>query len=211
MRLSLAPPALVFTTLAILLAGCSSSSQPAAPSAQTATQPAAAPDIVTAKTAFWPMYKEAHSWANDVVVIRLTAKPVPGFQNHAGKAALWEAVFASPSLKTYRIFTNSIASVPPNIFKGVTAGLALSWAGATRDAMPIDLSLFTVDSDAAFTAASADAADWLKKNPGKDLAALELGDTWKFPGPVWYVMWGTKTSGYATFIDASTGRVLKRR
>jgi hypothetical protein len=211
MRSNPTPSALAFTTLALVLAGCSSSSQPASPAAQPAAQPAAAPEIFTAKTAFWPMYKEAHNWANDVVVVRLTAKPVPGFQNQAGKAAMWEAVFASPSLKTYRTYTNSIAAAPPDIFKGVVAGLAMPWGGATRDAMAIDLSLFTVDSDAAFTAASADAADWLKKKPGKELSALELGDSYKFQGPVWYAMWGTKTSGYATFVDASTGKVLKHK
>jgi hypothetical protein len=194
----------------LLLAGCASSNQPANPAAAPA-QPAAPPEIVTAKTAFWPMYKEAHTWAPDIVVMHLTAKPVPGFQNQGGKAAMWEAVFASPSLRTYRIFTNSIASVPPDVFKGIRAGLAMPWGGATRDATPIDLTLFSVDSDAAFTAASADAAGWLKSNPGKELSAFELGDTSKFQVPVWYVMWGNKTAGYATIVDASSGKVLKHK
>jgi hypothetical protein len=199
------------TSLAVLLlAGCASSTQPGNQTAAPAT-PAAPPEIVTAKTAFWPMYKEAHSWAPDVVVIRVAAKPVPGFQNQAGKAAMWEAVFASPNLKTYRIFTNSIASVPPDIYKGIRAGLAMPWGGATPDATPIDLTLFSVDSDAAFTAASADAAGWLKSNPGKELSAFALGDTSKFQVPVWYVMWGNKTSGYATVVDASSGQVLKHK
>jgi hypothetical protein len=76
--------------------------------------------------------------------------------------------------------------------------------------MPIDLTLFNVDSDAAYTAAVAAAADWLKNNPGKGLSAFEIGDTYKFQVPVWYVMWGTKALGYATIVDASTGKVLHK-
>ncbi|MGB6156681.1 MAG: hypothetical protein WBH45_00240, partial [Acidobacteriaceae bacterium] len=173
-------------------------------------QPAAAPEPFTAKTAFWVMYKAAHNWAPDAEPIRVTAKEVPGFKNDAGKAAMWEAVFASPSLHQYETFTDSIADAPPDIYKGVVAGLAQPWGGATRDAMPIDVTSFNVDSDAAYTAAAAAAADWLKNNPGKPLSAFEVGDTSKFQVPVWYVMWGTKTAGYATIVDASTGKVLHK-
>jgi hypothetical protein len=197
-------------SLVLLLAGCSqSTSKPAAPSGAQA-QPAGPPELITAKTAFWLMYKAAHNWAPDVEAIRLSAKEVPGFKNDAGKAAMWEAVFASPSLHQYKTFTDSIADAPPNIFKGVVAGFAQPWGGATRDAMPIDVTLFNVDSDAAYTAAAVAAADWLKNNPGKELSEFEIGDTYKFQVPVWYVMWGTKAAGYATIVDASTGKVLHK-
>ncbi len=195
----------------LLIFGCSPSNQPAAPSA---TQPAARTQAapagpVAAKDAFWPMYKEAHAWAPDVTVLRVTAKPVAGVQNAGGRAAMWEAVFASSSKARYRVFTYSTADVPPDIYKGVNGGLEMPWGGATRDAMPIDLSQFNVDSDAAYQAAAVDAAEWLKKNPGKELASLEMGDTYRFQVPVWYVMWGTKSSGYAAYVDASSGKVLR--
>jgi hypothetical protein len=200
------------TALAVLLlAGCSQSTTKPASQPEGAAQPAAAPELITAKTAFWAMYKAAHNWAPDAEVLRVTAREVPGFKNNAGKAAMWEAVFASPSLGQYRTFTDSIAAVPPDIYKGVVAGLAQPWSGVTRDVMSVDLSLFNIDSDAAYTAAAADAADWLKKNPGKNLSAFAIGDSYKFQVPVWYVMWGTKDAGYAVFIDASTGKLLKHK
>jgi hypothetical protein len=68
--------------------------------------------------------------------------------------------------------------------------------------------MFNIDSDAAYTAAATDAAAWMKNNPGKDVSDLEIGDTYKFSTPVWYVMWGTKSAGYATIVDASSGKVL---
>jgi hypothetical protein len=198
---------------ALLLAGCAPSvSKPAATSEhQTTTEkPAAPPQIVAAKTAFFPMYTAARAWSPDVVVLRITAKEVPGFKNADGKAAMWEAAFASATKREYRVYTYAIAAVPPEIHKGVAAGLSMPWSGPTRDAMPVDVTLFNIDSDEAYKAASADAAAWLKTNAGKDLTSFEIGDTSKFQGPVWYVMWGNKKGGYVTFIDANTGKVLKR-
>jgi hypothetical protein len=195
----------------LLIAGCAQTPVSPAPAnqPQASTRPAAPPQVVAAKTAFAPMYTAAHAWSSDVALLRITANELPGFKNTAGHAAQWAAVFASSSLRQYRIFTYSIATIPPDTFKGVSAGLAMPWAGATRDAMPVDLGEFNVDSDAAYQAAAADAAEWLKKNPDKPLSTFTIGDTYRFESPVWYVMWGNKKSGYATYIDASTGKVMK--
>jgi hypothetical protein len=196
---------------ALLLAGCSSSTSTSAPAPEKAAAPAAAPEIITAKTALWEMYKTAHAWSSDAEPIRVTARDVPGYKNEAGKAGMWEAIFGSPTLGMYRTFTYAIIDAPPSVSKGVSAGLALPWHGATRDAMPIDTSMFNIDSDAAYTAAAADAAAWLKSYPGKEVSDFEIGDTYKFQAPVWYVMWGTKASGFAAIVDASTGKVVSHK
>jgi uncharacterized protein YceK len=121
---------------ALLLAGCSSStSSPATTGAAPAVE--AAPQVITAKTAFWEMYKTAHAWSTDAEPIRIAAREVPGYKNEGGKAGMWEAVFGSPNLGSYRTFTYAIVDAPPSISKGVAAGLAIPWKGATRDAMPI--------------------------------------------------------------------------
>ena len=196
----------------MLAAGCSKSTKEVSVSKQSqapASQEAPA-QPVAAKTAFWPMYTAAHQWAADIVVLRVDAKELPGYKNEAGKAAMWEAVFASPSRHEYRTYTYAIAAVAPNIYKGVDAGLEMPWGGETRDAMAIDMNAFNVDSDAAYQAAAAAAAEWLKKNPTKDLTTIAMGDTYKFQEPVWYVMWGTKQGGYAAFVDANSGKVLNR-
>ena len=124
---------------------------------------------------------------------------------------MWEAGFGSQSLHQYKVYTYAVATVLPDVHKGVSANLALPWHGDTRDAMPVDLALFSVDSDAAYQAAAKDAAPWLAKNPGKKLS-LVLGRTYKFGGPVWLVTWGdTKQGGYAVFVDASSGKVYKSK
>jgi len=194
----------------LLLAGCSQSTKPAADAGSgAATGPAGPPQLVTAKTAFWPMYKSALTWAPDLVFLGVTAKEVPGFTNEAGKAAMWEATFASPSRGKYRVDTYAIATVLPDIHKGAAAGLPRRWGGATRDTMPVAIASFNIDSDAAYAAATADAADWLKKNPDQKLSAVALGNAFKFQRPVWGVVWGDKKSGYVAYVDADSGKVLK--
>jgi hypothetical protein len=204
--------ATALTAALFLLYGCSQpSNPPAGESATKASEPSSPPEPVTAKTAYLPLYKSAYKWAPDVVLLRITPKEIPGFENAGGKGALWEATFASPSQHMYRVFSYAIAAHPPDIYKGVTLGNGIPWAGPTRDVMPIATSDFNVDSDAAYTAAAADAAAWLQKNPDKKLSSFQLGNGYSFPSPVWYVMWGDKKSGYVAIVSATTGKVLKKK
>ena len=124
----------------LLLAGCLEKTKtPVTDESQTARPPAGPPEPVTAKTAFWPMYTAGRHWSTDIVILRLTPKEVPGFKKEAGKAAMWEAMFASPSLHQYRVYSYALANSPPDIFKGVSAGLRVPWNGVTRDAMRLSL------------------------------------------------------------------------
>ena len=210
---SFKPYAIALSVLAVLLAGCSQASHPTASNQASAVSKA--PTIpagpVTAKTALGPLYRDALAWSNDVQLMRISPKTVPGIKNEAGKAAMWETVFASPSHHQMRMYSYSVVSAPPDIRKGVSAGLPLPWVGPTRDAMPIDLAIFTVDSDAAYQASASDAASWLKTHPNIELANLDLGSTYKFQAPVWYVSWGDKKNGYVAFVDATTGKVYKHK
>jgi hypothetical protein len=181
----LKPCSLAVLAAALVLTGCSGSSTPAtSTSDQTAAAAPATPQPVTARTALGPMYKSALSWSSDIQLLGLASQTLPGFQNDAGKAAIWQATFGSASLHQSRVYSN---------------------------AMPIDMSMFTVDSDAAYQTSSAHAADWLKKNPDKPLSELDLGSTFTFRTPTWYVQWGDKKSGYVVLVDASTGAIFKSK
>jgi hypothetical protein len=196
---------------ALLSVGCSQSATkaPASNPSEVSAKTIAPQEIVPVKAAFPQMYTAARTWAADVMLLKISAKEIPNFKNENGKAAMWEAIFASPTQRSYRVYSYAIASAPPEIHKGVVAGLKMPWNGVTREAMPVDLSLFNIDSDAAYTAATGDAGAWLKKNPGKTLSSFEIGQNSKFPTPVWFVMWGDKKSGYAAFVDANSGQILK--
>jgi hypothetical protein len=165
---------------------------------------------VTAKAAFAPLFKYATGWSGDVKTLKISPHDVPGFQIAAGKAAMWDATFASPSKHESRVYSYSIATVPPDIFKGIEALPPEPWDGTASDAPPIDTSLFTVDSDAAYQAAAADAAAWLARNPTKPLTVLDLSSTGESHAPVWYVAWGDKKSGYTAVVNATTGALFKK-
>jgi hypothetical protein len=196
---------------ALTVVGCNSSSTPAASDTAAPKAVEAPPAPVTGKTAYWPLYKSAVAWSPDVVVTKIAEKEVPGFKNGEGKAAMWEVTFASPSKNQMRVDQYAIATSLPEVHKGSTAGLPGAWGGQTRDAMPVQISASTVDSDAAYQAAAADAADWLKKNPGKELTDVELGATAKLPQGFWYFVWGDeKSGGYREVVDAASGKVLKK-
>jgi hypothetical protein len=164
---------------------------------------------VSGKTAFWEMYKSAHSWAADLVPLKLESKTVPGIKNEAGKAAMWSATFGSARRQEARVFTYSAFSRSPDVYKGVTVSNPLPWTGPTPAALAFTTSDFAVDSDAAYTTAWAQAAVWAKSHPGKDVS-FTLGNASRFPAPVWYVLWGDQKSGYSVFVNAKTGAVIKQ-
>jgi hypothetical protein len=198
------------TALALLFLSSCSQPAPKTVSAEADTKTEAAPVVpVTAKDALWPMYTSARNWTTDFVILKLTPKELSGFKNDNGKAGMWEATFASPNRHEYRVFTYSIAAQAPDIQKGVVVGRALPWNGATREAMPIQLSDFNVDSDKAYQIATAEAAVWLKKNPDKKLSNFELWNSYRFQSPTWYLMWGDKKAGYVAFVSAATGKIMK--
>jgi hypothetical protein len=193
----------------LTLTGCSGPVEPAAKSQPEKTETSAPPVPVTAKTAFWEMYKSAHAWAADILPLTIEAKTISGIKNEDGKAAMWTATFGSPSRKQFTAFTYSITTHPPDIRKGVTAAAALPWAGPTPEALPFQSSDFAVDSDEAYKTAAAKAGAWLKEHPTKEITELKMGAANRFPGPVWLFQWGDKKDGFFTFISASTGKALK--
>jgi len=191
----------------LVLTACSEAPTTPAPTTE-AAKPAAPSGPVPALTAFYEMYKPARTWATDLLPLSLTSGEIKGIANQDGKAALWTAVFVSPSRREARIFTYAVADQGGAINKGVTAGAAQSWSGATAKSRPFQTTDFGIDSDAAFKTAEAKAAVWLKSHPGKKVSMTLVSDV-RFPAPIWVVMWGTPSSGYMAFIDAVTGTAVR--
>ena len=191
---------LAFSALAGVILAAAGAVSPQAP---------AKVEPVTAKTAFWEMYKPARAWAADVSVLSLGSNEVPAVKNEAGKAGMWTGVFVSPSRQEARTFTYAVLA-SGNTPKGVAAGVAQRWTGSTPQSQAFRADDFTIDSDAAYQAALGKAGAWVKAHPGKPVA-LSLGSASRFAVPVWYVMWGSKTSGYAVFVNAVNGAVIQNK
>jgi proteasome lid subunit RPN8/RPN11 len=139
--------------------------------------------------------------------ISLEAKSIPGIDNGDGTAAMWDAEFVSATQKERRTFTYAVVAHPPDIYKGVTIGKPLPWNGA-RDITPFSMGQVEVDSDAAFKAATQDAAAWLKQHPEKN-PTISLKDLTRYQGvPTWIVFWGTDKLGFRSFISGADGKPM---
>ena len=202
------------TTVAVLaalvLAACSQA--PTATEAKTETAPKkeAPAGPVTAQTAFFEMYKPARAWAPDFMLLGMDSNEVPGITSAGGKFGMWTAVLVSPSMSQARTFTYSVVSSGNDIHKGVDVSPAQTWSGATQASRPFQTMDFATDSDAAYKVAFAKAESWVKEHPDKKVA-FTLANASRFPTPVWYIVWGTKTSGYSVLVSATTGQEVKAK
>jgi hypothetical protein len=205
-RVLLTATAMVAT---LAFSACSEPPKPAA-NAETAApkEPAKPPEAISALPAFYKLYKPAREWAADLLVLSATSGEVPNIKNGDGKAGLWTVVFVSPSRKEARSFTWAEADSGANIVKGLNVSNALPWNGATPDSKTFAATELVVDSEAAYKTALEKAADWLKTHPNEKVT-FRLGNSSKYPAPVWYIMWGSTTNGYAALVNATTGTLVK--
>jgi hypothetical protein len=202
------PVALFALAAALAWTACSNGPKPmpaetksAAEAGKEAPKP---PEPVTAKTAFYEMYKPARAWAADLLPLSLASGEIPSMKNEGGKAALWTAVFVSPSLREARTFFYAVADQGDSIRRGVSAGGSQTWSGSTPQSRPFQTTGFVVNSDAAYQAALAKAGPWVKSHPDKKVTFF-LFSSAKFPQPVWLVLWGTNKAGFVVYVDATTG------
>src|SRR5262245_7866384 len=187
--------ALLITILALTSCGTTPSSETGKKADTGAVKSSIPQAPISGRTAFWEMYRSAHAWSSDVVPLALESKELAGIKNADGKAAMWSATFGSSKLHQFRTFSYSIAASKPDIIQGIMIGNSQPWSGPVKDALPFDTD-FSVDSDAAYQTAQTQAGAWARKNPGKNVS-FTLGNASRFTGPVWYVLWGEKKSGYS--------------
>ena len=196
----------------LVLAACSEAPKapPAATKAETEAkkEPPKPPEPIAAQSAFYEMYKPARAWAVDAVPLSLASEELPTLKNDGGKAAKWTAVFVSTSRREARTFSYAVADAAGTL-KGVTIGGAEPWSGATPKSRPFQTGEFLINSDAAYQTAYEKAQAWVKKHPDKK-CSLFLGNAARFPSPVWFIIWGNTKSGYAVYVNATTGKALTK-
>ena len=199
----------------LLLAACSQAPPTTATEAKTKNEaappaPPAPTGPVSAKTAFYEMYKPARAWAPDFAVLSFASKEVPGIDSADGKFGVWTAVLVSPSRNEARTYTYSVVDSGTTIHKGVSDEGGQVWSGATATSRPFQSMEWSIDSDAAYKTAFAKAESWVKKHPGRKIA-FTLANASRFATPVWYLLWGDKASGYAVVVSATTGTLVNSK
>lgn len=196
----------VTLAMVVLLMTACSEAPKATPAANESSTPAGP---ISGKTAFWPMYKAAYSWAKDIMPLKLESKDTSGTNNENGDAGMWSATFGSYAKHQAVVITYAVAAHPPDFSKGINVGHPVPWGGPSHDVMPFQTSDLVVDSDAAYKTALAQAEPWVKKHPDKEVSLLMGNNPTRFSFPVWYVLWGDNKSGYSVFVNAKTGAVAK--
>ncbi len=189
---------------ALMLNSCSDAPKQGEAKKPVTKEASAPPAPVAARSAFFEMYKPARAWASDLFPLSLASGEIPGIKNENGKAAQWTAVFVSPSRREARTLVYSVADHGATIHKGVFMGGSQPWSGPTPKSKPFQVTEFVTNSDEAYNVAIQKAGPWLKKHPDKKLT-LFLASASKYPGPLWYLLWGDTKSGYMAHINATTG------
>lgn len=180
---------------ALLLPGCSSAPEP---------KPAPKPvEPITGLHALYQMYQHSRTWAQDLAVVRCSSIDITQVKPEPGKAAAWQAVFASPSLSQQRAYTLSVYDASVSLRQGIFADAPTSLASDTRS---FALAAARTDSEQAWDTALKHAADYNAQNPGMTISyILEMGRN--INDPVWRIIWGASvtSSVFSVLVDASTG------
>ena len=205
---------LLICLLAIALTvACSSPSS--SPSGGTQSSSASAPVkkepvLYTGKACYSQIASVAARWQPDAVPFHMESALNAESNGHDGKSTIWRAMFASPSRRTYKVFTCSGSRLKDEAPLGVTSGAEIAY-GPTIPALMFQTFLLTTDSDQAYTTAQEKGgAKLMEKNPQQPvLYTLDWNP--KDKALLWVVFYGNSTteSKGIGVIDASTGKFLR--
>jgi hypothetical protein len=190
----------------VILAGCGEAPKPVETKKEV-KKPAVPEGPIPALTAYYDVYKVARTLAPDLQTASITGKEIEGQKSVDGKYFQWSIVFVSASKQSAYTFLYSTVE-QANILKGLNNQGTQRWAGASQSATPFANSDISIDSEAAYKAAAEKAGDWLKKNADKPITTFALGNSTNFPAPMWFIQWGTKSGGFAAYVNASTGKIF---
>lgn len=196
----------------LLMIACSSSNTATSSSQTQAPAPEVKkePILNTGKACFSQMASMAARWAPDAVPFHMESALNDESNGQGGKSTIWRGMFASPSRRTYKVFTCSGSRLRDEAPIGVTSSAEVAY-GPTVPALMFQSFYLTTDSDQAYALAQEKGgAKLLEKNPQQPvLYTLDWNP--KDKALLWVVIYGTssKDSKGIGVIDASTGKFLR--
>jgi hypothetical protein len=201
--------------ISVMLVACSSTTTPPAGNTQTQTSPAAPkkqPVLYTGKSCLSQMAGLAGRWQPDAVPFHMESGLNAESNGHDGKSTIWRGMFASPSRRTYKVFTCSGSRLWDEAATGVTSTAETAY-GPTVPELMFQSFLLTTDSDKAFALAQEKGgAKLLEQNPQQPVL-YTLDWNAKQKQLLWVVIYGTEPnqSKGIGVIDASTGKFLRAK
>jgi hypothetical protein len=201
-KVLLAALALLFIT------GCTS--QPTQPAQPEKPQPKT-PDFDTGRVAFQKMYIAARGWARDAQPFRLQSDITADSKGKDGKADVWRAWFASPSMRSTKPFIWSgtdASDAPP---RGVNPGAEDSYSPSNTSTQVFDIAFLKVDSDAALQTSQKHGGDKVLETTPDTPIFYVLDWSHASNQLIWHVIYGTDrdSAKLRVEVDASSGDFIR--
>jgi len=200
----------VFFGSLLMIACSSSTSAPSSSQTQAPAEVKKEPILNTGKACFSQMTSMAARWSPDAVPFHMESALNAESNGQGGKSTIWRGMFASPSRRTYKVFTCSGSRLKDEAPIGVTSSAEIAY-GPTVPALMFQAFYLTTDSDQAYALAQEKGgAKLLEKDPQQPvLYTLDWNP--KEKALLWVVVYGTsaKDSKGIGVIDASTGKFLR--
>jgi hypothetical protein len=196
------------------LVGCSSSEPNKSSSAASPSQPSK-PAVKneepeqreTGRAAFQKVYASARIWAPDAQPLAIESLPRKGDAD--GKAAIWNAKFASASRRSIRTFTWSGASGEDAPERGISPGKIDEYSPENASTRPFSINFLKVDSDQAFEVAQKHGGSALLKKDKDLLTKYALQWEPRQNQLLWRIIYGPSESKLRVLVDASSGNFVK--
>jgi len=207
---SAAVAAVVLGTMSLVACGPSATQTSNVAPATQPPAPKKEPVFYTGKSCLSQMAGMAARWAPDALPYHLESALNAESDGHDGKSTVWQAMFASPSRRTYRVFTCSGSRLPDSPPLGVTSTPEAPFSPSVLQLMFQPFQLAT-DSDTVYTLAQEKGGSKLmEKNPKQPILYLLDWDT-KNKQLLWVVLYGdsVKEAKGRGVIDATSGKFLR--
>ena len=194
----------------VLLNGCESKKETAAPAAESKPK-VEAPEYETGRLAFQKLYVSARAFAADVQPYRLQSLYTADAPVDQGKAGIWSAQFASPSRRSIKSYTWSGVSGENMPERGVSHGTEDTYNPSNSSTHVFDMQFLKIDSDKAFAEAQKHGGEALMKKDPKQPVVFVLDWSQK-NRLVWHVIYGDSRNNakLAIAIDASSGAFIEK-
>jgi len=165
------------------------------------------PEPVTGLHALYQMRTFASTWAKDLNVIRLSSINIPEVKMAPGKAAAWQAQFASATLRKTRAYTFSVYDESVTLRQGIFADAPGTLSDNTQSFV---IGEATTDSDKVWDIALAHSRKYSAEHPDMPISWI-LEPDHQTGTPVWHVIWGLSAtrSEFSILVDAHAGTYLR--
>jgi hypothetical protein len=168
-------------------------------------------EAVTGRSGFQKLYIAARGWNADAKPYRLESSVTSDANGHDGKAAIWRASFASPSMRSEKTYTWSGSTADGAPEQGVNPGIEDSYSSSNASTQIFDVGFLKIDSDQAFDIAQKHGGDKILEKDSSAPVFYVCDWNHNTNQLVWHVIYGASRDNakLTVAVNASTGEFIR--